>query len=60
MRGHVLTQTAQEFAKGGARPRNAVISLDDLEHLVLGVVGGPVAYTFGQSRGGQARFDPQA
>jgi hypothetical protein len=36
-----------------------MVSLEDLEHLVLGVVGSPVAYALGQCRGGQTRFDPQ-
>jgi hypothetical protein len=36
-----------------------VISLDDLAHLVLGVIGGPMAHALGQGRRGQARFDSQ-
>src|SRR5215213_2916261 len=57
--GHPCTQLSQYLAQGGACPRHAMGSLDNLQHLVWGVVGGPGAYAFSESRCGQARFDPQ-
>ncbi len=59
MGGHPRAQTAHNFAQGAARPLNAMIALQHLKHLLLGVIGGPTAHTLGQSRRSQARFDAQ-
>jgi hypothetical protein len=59
MRGHSRAQLARNFAKGAARPLNAMIALQHLKHFLLGVIGGPTAHTLGQCRRGYACFEAQ-
>jgi hypothetical protein len=59
MGSHPSTQTAQELAQRGTRPRHAMVMHQHLQNLTLRMIGGPPANAFGQRRRGQASFNTQ-